>query len=53
MPTPGRPILPPWLLWAALLAGMLLALYANHRYGRMPDAVSDEVIRNQYYRRFQ
>ncbi len=51
MPTPGKPILPAWILWAALALGMLLALIANYRYGCMPDAISEETVRNQYQRR--
>lgn len=51
MPTPGKPILPPWILWAALITGMLLALYGNLRHGLSPDPISDENLRHQYERR--
>lgn len=51
MPTPGKPILPAWILWAALAAGALLALYGNLRHGPTADPISDENLRHQYERK--
>lgn len=53
MTTPGKPILPPWILWAALITGMLLALIGNLRHGTMPDPVSNENLKRQWERSFQ